>query len=84
MTRPRDPGVFDSAIGPPIRSLSVLKIRHLVRSSKLCLVKVQVKEALFVERFVMSCISLRRSGMALVKEESRSFTCHPHVYPQVK
>jgi len=28
--------------------------------------------------------SLKRSGMARVKEGSHSFTCHPHVYPQVE
>jgi len=42
-----------------------------------------VKEALFVPRFIMSCWSLRRSGMTRVNEGSHSFTCHPHVYPQV-
>jgi len=25
--------------------------------------------------------SLKRSGMARVKEESHSFTCHPHAHP---
>jgi len=28
--------------------------------------------------------SLKRSGMARVNEGSHSFTCHPHVYPQVE
>jgi len=28
--------------------------------------------------------SLKHSGMARVNEGSRSFTCHPHVYPQVE
>ena len=28
--------------------------------------------------------SLKRSGMAHVNEGSHSFTCHPHVYPQVE
>ena len=32
----------------------------------------------------MSCSSLRRSSMARVNEGSHSFTCHPHVYPQVE
>jgi len=27
--------------------------------------------------------SLKRSGMARVNDGSHSFTCHPHVYPQV-
>jgi len=27
--------------------------------------------------------SLKRSGMAHVNEGSRSFTCHPHLYPQM-
>ena len=31
----------------------------------------------------MSNSPLRRSGMACVNERSQSFTCHPHVYPQV-
>jgi len=26
----------------------------------------------------------QRSGMARVNEKSHSFTCHPHVYPQVE
>ena len=30
------------------------------------------------------CSSLKRSGMARVNELSHSFTCHPHVYPQVE
>jgi len=29
-------------------------------------------------------LSLKRSGMARVNERSHSFTCHPHVYPQVE
>jgi len=32
----------------------------------------------------MSCSSLRRSGIALVNKWSHSFTCHPHIYPQVE
>ena len=32
----------------------------------------------------MSCSSLRRSGKACVNEGSHSFTCHPHVSPQVE
>jgi len=28
--------------------------------------------------------SLKRSGMTRVNEGSHSFTCHPHVYPQVE
>ena len=28
--------------------------------------------------------SLKRSGMARVNEGAHSFTCHPHVYPQVE
>jgi len=28
--------------------------------------------------------SLKRSGIARVNEGSHSFTCHPHVYPQVE
>jgi len=28
--------------------------------------------------------SLKRSGMARINEGSYSFTCHPHVYPQVE
>jgi len=28
--------------------------------------------------------SLKHSGMACVNEGSHSFTCHPHVYPQVE
>jgi len=27
---------------------------------------------------------LGRSGMALINEESRSFTCQPHVYPHME
>ena len=38
----------------------------------------------FVQRFVMSDSSLRCSGMARVNEGSHSFTCHPHVHPQVE
>ena len=34
--------------------------------------------------FIMSDSSLRRSSMARVNEGSYSFTCHPHVYPQVE
>ena len=32
----------------------------------------------------MSNSPLRRSGMARVNEGSHSFTCHPHVYPQIE
>jgi len=32
----------------------------------------------------MSNSPLSRSGMARVNEGSHSFTCHPHVYPQVQ
>jgi len=38
----------------------------------------------FVWRFIMRNSSLKRSGMAHVNEGSHSFTCHPHVYPQVE
>jgi len=34
--------------------------------------------------FIMSCSSLRRSDMTRVNTRSHSFTCHPHVYPQVE
>jgi len=29
-------------------------------------------------------VCLKRKGMARVNEGSHSFTCHPHVYPQVE
>jgi len=32
----------------------------------------------------MSTSPLRCSGMVRVNEGSHSFTCHPHVYPQVE
>jgi len=32
----------------------------------------------------MSNSPLGRSDMARVNERSHSFTCHPHVYPQVE
>jgi len=44
--------------------------------------RIKVK-CLFVWRFIMSNSPLRRSGVARVNERSHSFTCHPHVYPQV-
>ena len=37
-----------------------------------------------VQRFIMSCSSLQRSGMARVNEGSHSFTCHLHIYPQAE
>ena len=43
-----------------------------------------------VVKYTLICIalyhdsSLKRSGMARVNEGSHSFTCHPHVYPQVE
>jgi len=33
---------------------------------------------------IISYSSPKRSGMARVNEGSHSFTCHPHVYPQVE
>jgi len=42
---------------------------------------VKVKEALFVYRFIMSCSSLRRSGMTTARVLPAT---HAHVYLQVK
>jgi len=39
----------------------------------------QVSNRRFVQRFFMNDSSLKRSGMARVKEGSHSFTCHPHI-----
>jgi len=38
----------------------------------------------FVQHIIMRDSSLKHSGMARVNEGSHSFTCHPHVYPQVE
>ena len=41
------------------------------------------KGSLFMA-LIMSYSSLKRSDMTVVNEKSHSFTCHPHVYPQVE
>jgi len=37
------------------------------------------KEALFVQRLIISCLSLTCSSKARVNDGSHSFTCHPHI-----
>jgi len=43
----------------------------------------KIKEAYFYSTYYELLIS-RHSGMACVNKGSHSFTCHPHVYPQVE
>jgi len=38
----------------------------------------------FAQNFIMSYSLLKCSGMECVNERSQSFTCHPHIYPQVE
>jgi len=38
----------------------------------------------FAQHFYHKQLILRCSGMARVNKGSHSFTCHPHVYPQVE
>ena len=50
--------------------------------------KVNVKEAYLYSAYgayyELGLLISRRSGMSRVNEGSHSFTCHPHVYPQVE
>jgi len=46
--------------------------------------ELKVKEAVFVQHFIMSCSSLRRSSRARANEGSHSFMCHARIYPQVE
>ena len=46
-------------------------------------VRVKVKEAYLYSAYNELLIS-RRSGMTRVNEASYTFTCHPHIYPQVE
>jgi len=63
----------------------VLGITNLSQVSTVCHRFRQSREyALFVSRFIVSCSSLRRSGMAHVNKGSHSFICHRHIYPQVE
>jgi len=50
---------------------------------KIVCVKINVKEAYLYGAYYEQLIS-RRSGMEPVNEGSHSFTCDPHVYPQVE
>jgi len=75
---------FTCCIHPLHHCVVFCRLHLRFTSRQLSELKVKVKEAVFIQHFIMSCSSLRRSDVARVNKGSHSFTCRAHVYPQVE